>query len=885
MSEDSAAGGCTLRQTAPFLLKFVYATGIQLAAQNSLLPVAVGSAVVCTAFFTYICSSSPRWKGAPGLFGHANRNAPRRVKLGATQINVATGESTTTSTLWDIDSTDEGTRCAGGSGVVTATSSAVLLPRGTTPLCVEVSPSSSLFSSAHIPILYMHAPICRGGRRNGMVRHKRRKNASQGLMAHAVAQGMNLLSDVLWPRAVAIMSLVVDAVPRFVRCEIPNLNFLRNRWTFSFPSSQLLLLRSRLISSEADGMQTRCGTQQQPVAQADVKVMDETSDTHCELVVRVGDNSAAGITGALHADAVAQHLLRSSYSTNQCTTVPPLNPLSFSCGHPSVVKQTDDVEAKAGTAHPPSGPWIQGATVRHGEMRIGRFLGRGRWGKVFQCCNPETGEVLAVKQLIFDDNDPKVRQRVGELRLELDVLRLANRCRVPWIVGFRGVERRGSSVLLFMEYCARGSLLDYLTQHVAAARRLTSRCGAEIVSERGGSPLPHRRDDLYRQSSCVEKGAGGTSNHRPVEGSLREETDGGILPPLPQVSPYSPDCRQRANAERPWSNPLALPIREIQRFMRQTVEALHFLHSNGYAHLDVKTANVLVTADGDVRLADFGCCGRLRQGPTSLHTCVGHSHAVWPSGLLDGTPHAAAFSGSIAPSDPTRHNLSTPPVASMSESGDATAGAAGIHGSGSCNCVSGGDSVMYPTLVDDELTAEPRGTALYVAPEVIRLDKSRIGAPSDVWAAGCVAMELATGEVPWQHVAEEQLCVMFRVASTKEDLPLPPRIVEAVRDARWWLACYSNDAEANGRDVHDHHSAAKLLAHEEEEERRYDAATVRRCDRSENAANHFKCDIESLVNMQLLVSLEDFLHSCLHIRPEERPNCEEMLRHPFLVTR
>ena len=39
--------------------------------------------------------------------------------------------------------------------------------------------------------------------------------------------------------------------------------------------------------------------------------------------------------------------------------------------------------------------------------------------------------------------------------------------------------------------------------------------------------------------------------------------------------------------------------------LRSLLHALHFLHSNGFAHADVKLDNLLVTGNGMVQLTDF----------------------------------------------------------------------------------------------------------------------------------------------------------------------------------------------------------------------------------------------------------------------------------------
>ncbi|ORC86578.1 protein kinase [Trypanosoma theileri] len=575
-----------------------------------------------------------------------------------------------------------------------------------------------------------------------------------------------------------------------------------------------------------------------------------------------------------------------------------------------------------------TGPRLQGVAGRRGELRIGAFLGGGWCGKVYECLNTETGEVLAAKQLMFDSKDPKLRHRLKQLELELEVLTMSNRHRMPWIVGFHGTEKRGHSVLMYLEYCARGSLLDYMMSHGIPQPPIVSSTAVSsvvVVSGRSGSGsggsgtvnneyVSQQKKEFQQQQEEEEQ-----QQH---EGEVKVNKEGDLEKTNVNSSFSQSSSTSKLRVDNKSSEMPVLPLHEIQRFTLQTVEALNFLHVHGYVHLDVKTANILVTENGDARLADFGCSMRLKKPVApSLSENQTAQHPL--NGTDENTTSSnAAFNNNN--NNNNNHKNSSSNSNNSTECKEAPAATATTP-------------VPFQILAEDNDITELRGTAVYMAPEMIRFERQRIGTAGDVWSLGCVVMELATGAAPWRHVAKDKLRVLFRMASARENLPLPPIIVHTAEKARQWLSLHMDGATANPSDpaaftsVHMHSSSssssgsssardagrdddnsnsddeigrrgrtititeAAAAAREEEESEEEKVGEKRR--RLESTLDETESEV-SLMDpishdtttkgelhrrMLLRVALENFLSLCLRVHPEDRPSCEELLRHPFLT--
>jgi|GEM_PF-3850688 len=73
-----------------------------------------------------------------------------------------------------------------------------------------------------------------------------------------------------------------------------------------------------------------------------------------------------------------------------------------------------------------------------------------------------------------------------------------------------------------------------------------------------------------------------------------------------------------------------VPAKYAVKLVRQLAESMHYAHLKGIVHRDLKPANILLTADGEPRITDFGLAKRVRDDDES------HSPTMTESGQILG---------------------------------------------------------------------------------------------------------------------------------------------------------------------------------------------------------------------------------------------------------
>ena len=202
---------------------------------------------------------------------------------------------------------------------------------------------------------------------------------------------------------------------------------------------------------------------------------------------------------------------------------------------------------------------------------------------------------------------------------------------------------------------------------------------------------------------------------------------------------------------------------ETRFYIAETVVALETIHRHNFIHRDIKPDNLLLSADGHMKLSDFGLCkpidpGRLPPLP----------HIIEEAIAAPDEPDAAGGGGAA---------------------GGASPGAAAAGGGGGALPSPAAQAEVRAHFQQNRRTLafSTVGTPDYIAPEVLL--KRGYGLECDWWSTGAIMYEMLVGYPPFY--SEEPMSTCRKIVHWRQHLRFPPEvpISAAARDLITRLLC------------------------------------------------------------------------------------------------
>ncbi|GET91893.1 protein kinase, putative [Leishmania tarentolae] len=313
----------------------------------------------------------------------------------------------------------------------------------------------------------------------------------------------------------------------------------------------------------------------------------------------------------------------------------------------------------------------------------------------------------------------------------------------------------------------------------------------------------------------------------------------------------------------------------IRLYTLQILEGLEYLKRKGVVHGDLKSANILVSEQGSVKLTDFGTSRFLREYAAEETGAREASGADKGLGAEMRRDRRRDKSREVhhAPEDRARRRYHNNSPNAEEAAEDSRGEEISVGNTERCRgwCRGGRDGIINSNDVhtaEDEEGEEPSeddspgrrllcGTPLYMSPELIRTQEPTFA--SDMWALGCVVYEMSTGGIlPWRPVHNHSA----------------PAVI-------WYIG--QRGEEGDGPSMDDVFTERNRLNHASTSPSLHEAlddSYVEECGgRHGHSARGGSAGHWNRTPSPMLL---DLLQSTLNMNPALRPTPAELLQHPFI---